>query len=217
MQTIDPKHIKSANEHNGRVFVRYGVFEPREEKEVIKEPIPILGKIFPFLKRKRTITKEKKDLVVKEEDVSLIRLRNMDNKLFKKLAEIPYDKIIALDPKVYGPGLYVTVSLGKIASIHDIVTEKGVVIGRFDMAGKGYYSPDLNCPLLPKEASESMDRHQACEPVSLTDAISNYCAENADAAEHIPESVHNMYPDLKNDINKKVEKQPLKQTFTLEQ
>ena len=52
---IDPKFIedtvKRGNNH-GYVYIKYGEFQPRYEKRVVKEPIPIIGKIFPFLTRK---------------------------------------------------------------------------------------------------------------------------------------------------------------------
>lgn len=199
---IDPKFIedtvKRGNNH-GYVYIRYGEFQPRYEKRVVKEPIPIIGKIFPFLTRKvvkNVITGQ--DLVMREEKVDNIRAMGVSaSKMLKsQLEEMPYRRIVKLDEKIYGD-LYVGDMGGQK---YNIVTKEGVVIGQYKME-EGYYYPSMN-GLLPKEASSSMDRHQDCTPIGLEEIVSSYVAKNPDSKKFIPQNLYERFPDLSGEITK---------------
>ena len=205
---IDPKfiedNIKRKNEH-GYVYIKYGEFEPRYEKKIVKEPIPVIGKIFPFLKRKvvREVKTEKQDLVMHEERVDFIRARgeSAPKMLQDQLEKMPYRRIVKLDEKIYGD-LYV----GHMKDQkYNLLTNQGVVIGQFDMTNKGYYYPYMN-GLLPKEASSSVNKHQSCEPIGLEDIVANYMAKNPDSKEFIPQNLYEKFPDLNEQINKESQK-----------
>lgn len=205
---IDPKFIedtvKRNNEH-GYVYIKYGEFEPRFERKVVKEPIPVISKIFPFLKRKvvKNVKTDKQDLVMHEEKVDNLRAKgeSAPKTLQDQLEKMPYRRIVKLDENIYGD-LYV----GHMKDQkYNLLTNQGVVIGQYDMANKGYYYPYMN-GLLPKEASSSMDKHQSCEPIGLEDIVANYMAKNPDSKEFIPQNLYEKFPDLNEQINKESQK-----------
>ena len=205
---IDPKFIedtvKRKNEH-GYVYIKYGEFEPRFERKVVKEPIPVISKIFPFLKRKvvKNVKTEKQDLVMHEERVDFIRAKgeSAPKMLQDQLEKMPYRRIVKLDENIYGD-LYV----GHMKDQkYNLLTNQGVVIGQYDMANKGYYYPYMN-GLLPKEASTSMDKNQSCEPLGFEDIVANYMAKNPDSKEFIPQSLYEKFPNLNERINEETQK-----------
>lgn len=215
---IDPKFIedtiKRKNEH-GYVYIKYGEFEPRFERKVVKEPIPVIGKIFPFLKRRvvRNVKTDKQDLVMHEERVDFIRARgeSAPKMLQDQLEKMPYRRIVKLDEKIYGD-LYV----GHMKDQkYNLLTNQGVVIGQFDMTNKGYYYPYMN-GLLPKEdlpsglplreTSPSKDKHQSYESLGVEDIVANYMAKNPDSKEFIPQNLYEKFPDLNEQINKESQK-----------
>ena len=208
IRKIDNKYILDTvkrDDKNGYVFVKFGVYEDRLENRTVKEPIPVIGKILPFLKRK--VTKQVKtgeDLVVKEERVETIRRQgeNAPKVLKDAINPIPFKRIVRLEPSFYGEGLYV----GHLYdNKYSLLTEEGTIIGQFDMEGKGYYFPTKD-GFLPKEASESLTENQLCEPLSLEDIVSSYMAKNPDSIKEIPESLYDKFPDLKESIKKEVSK-----------
>lgn len=203
IKQIEKKYIDSAlKDENGNVVVSYGEFSDVYENQVVKEPLPILGKIFPFLKRnvRKHVKTGKQDLILKKITVDNIRhMGESAPKILKDtLNKIPYRRIYKLDTKTYGDGLY-------LAHIEDqkyeILGKEGVVIGKFNMENCGYYSPNAELPFLPKETNNA--NGGACEPLSLQEILSNYCAKNQDCIEFIPKSTLQLFPNLKDEINEK--------------
>ncbi len=210
VRKIEQKHIRKAFENKGNVVMPIGFFEKRKEMKTVKVPVPVIGRIFPFIKHKvkKLVETDKTDLVV--HDISAVEIisrlktksgpENLRDTLRANLAKCPYTRMFKLDPKIYGDGLLLAryADPAKNGQCYDILTEEGVILGRFDMKGKGYYSPDVENALLPKQASESMDRHSSCEPISLEEIIGKYCAKNPDTIPFIPKSTIEKFPELKN-------------------
>ena len=204
---IDPKYIEDTvkrRDDYGNVYVKYAVFEPRYENMVVKEPIPVLGRIFPFLKRsvRRFVNTGKQDLVLHEERVDIIR--SMGESAPKAaqgaIKKMPFKRIVKLDEATYGD-LYV----GHLKDQkYNILTKEGVVIGQF--AAEGYYYPYMN-GLLPKEARESRtEHHQSCEPIAVEDIVASYMAKNPDSKEFIPQNLYDKFPDLDKRIKEESQK-----------
>lgn len=201
---IDPKYIedtiKRKNEH-GYVYVKYAKFEPRYERRVVKEPIPVIGKIFPFLTRKvvKDVNTGQQDLTLYEEKVDNIRAKGeaAPKMLKETLEKMPYRRIVKLDENIYGD-LYVA---HMKEQKYNLLTNQGVVLGQFDIEkeGGGYYYPYMN-GLLPKESASSMDRHQSSPPIGLEDIVSNYMAKNPDSKEFIPQDLYERFPNLNEQI-----------------
>lgn len=205
IKKIDTKYIdKAIKNDKGDVTITYGQFQDVYENKIIKEPIPIIGKVFPFIKRKvkKNIKTDKKDLVINEITVSEIgRMGESAPKVLKdKLEEVRYRRIYQLSPEIYGEGLF-------LANIEDqkyeILGKEGVVIGQFDMSGRGYYSPSVKMPLLPKEANNP--NGGACEPLSIEDIVSNYCAKNEDCMKFIPEQTFTKFPELEEHLERNIQ------------
>lgn len=180
----------------GHVYIKYGVMEDKYEQKTVKDPVSGIGKIFPFIKR--TVQKEVKvgqELVVKEISVDQARRMgdNAPQVLKDELNKTPCKRIIQLNPKIYGQELY-------LGHIYDekyvILSDTGVVIGQFDMQGKGYYYPAKN-GLLPKEASEANVGNMSCEPLGLEEIVTSYMAKNLDSIPEIPQSLYSRYPNLR--------------------
>ena len=85
IETIDTKYLKQRRE-NGDVYIRWGTWVDKHEKRVVKESVPVIGKIFPFIKRKKTV-----DVVVgmegpfiNETDVSKFDFSNLPKDVINK-------------------------------------------------------------------------------------------------------------------------------------
>lgn len=199
IRTIKSDYIKRAMENKGNVTIKYGVFEKVKKFEYVEKKIPILGWIFPFAKRKvqRVVESEKPELVVKE--VSVAEAKMLEEKpaaLKKELEEMPYTRMYALDPKLYGEGLYLG-HLGepnKNTSTYDIISKDGTILGRFD--AKGYYDPAQG--MMPAEYKEVYNN--SCDAISFDDVVAKYVAKNPDNLTLIPEQVYEKYPN----INRKI-------------
>ncbi len=211
VRKIEQKQIRKAFENKGNVIISVGVFEKRKEMKTVKVPVPVIGRVFPFIKHKvqKLVETDKTDLVV--HDISAVeviaRLRTKSGPesfrdlLRANLAKCPYTKMFKLDPEVYGDGLLLAryADPQKNGHCYDILTQEGVILGRFDMNGKGmgYYSPSVENALLPKQAAKSMTNSSSCEPISLEEIVGKYCAKNPDTIPFIPKSTIEKFPEIK--------------------
>lgn len=193
----------------GDVFVKYKILSPAIEKKVVKEPVPFIGKIFPFIKRKviKEVKTGKQEIVEKEEPLWYLKQQSQKDKNFVGIYEsilekIPFTRIIRLDEDIYGGELYLARYV-KNDLLYAILTKDGIKIGEFNMYEKGYYSPDYNkLNLLPKEVSKHMDGF--CEPVSLEESVFGYMYKNPDSIPYIPQFLYDKFFDLK-DMIKEIE------------
>ncbi len=192
LRKIDKKVIDNAFKFgNGDVMIEYGVFENRYETRIVEKPIPVLGRIFPFLKHKvREQYVAGNDLVLEHKSVSdAVRAGNSAPKIIKdQLQAIPYDRMFHLDKSIYGNLILAHVVKDRDWAgdqKYDILTEDGVLLGRFDMQYKGYYNPvhDNKIAHLP-------------EDVKLEDVVARYCAANPETIDHIPEETYQKFPNL---------------------
>ena len=189
IEQIDAKYFKQRRE-NGDVFVKWATWVDKHEQKVVKEPVPVVGKLFPFIKRKKTI-----DVVVGQEgpivmEHDVYTLLKSNNPTHQKLAkEIPYDKILNLDEKIYGKGLF----LGRRTDLptdkvhgydYDILTEAGVVIGKVMPPHQAYYATGEKTGVL--DADFKFDAE-----------VTNYCNKNTEVWKHVPLETQNTFPQLK--------------------
>ncbi len=196
MERIDIKYIQNALKNNGIVYIHYRFFDIVTEQVQTKgSGIAKLFSVFKFHKKMQ----KKEVLVERTESVSKIRSRG---NLFKEeIKDIPYDRILSLDKTIYGEGLYIA---HRQNEVYDILNDGGVVIGRFDMQGKGHYYPNMN-GLLPKEAYFAQDRNQDCDPVRIEEIIADYYAKNPESdLGEINNDLFVRFPDLTKFIKEKV-------------
>ena len=214
IETIDAKYLKQRRE-NGDVYIRWGTWVDKHEKRVVKESVPVIGKIFPFIKRKKTV-----DVVVgmegpfiNETDVSKFDFSNPAHQ--NLLKNVPYSKIVELDEKLYGNGLYLAFVADKTGEkVWDgefhIVTSEGVIIGKFnDENVIGYYNPGMH-HLLPREYTGNP------ENFGLEEIVAAYCAKNPEAKEAIPEETKEKFPEMTDKVDEAIkENQSKKPTLSL--
>lgn len=216
MQQIDPKYIKSAMKNRGNVYVEYGEFvdakvqKPKKQSGIKAFFEKIAKKLSTQPTKRVDQVASVKNLVIQSKSMSeLLRMGESAPAAVQRIMQdVPYRSISKLDTNIYGDNLYV--GLNEKDKTYDVITKDGVVIGNFNMKNKGYYKTStrdgLNV-LLPKEASESKDRHQSCEPISVEEIVGSYCAKNQDSIKYIPEELLKKFPNLEQFIHKKVAEQ----------
>ena len=194
IEQIDAKYFKQRRE-NGDVYVKWATWVDKHEQKVVKEPVPVVGKLFPFIKRKKTIdvVVGQEGPIVMEQDVySLLRSNNPTEQKFAK--EVVYDKILNLDEKVYGKGLFLgrrtDLSTDRVNGYdYDILTEAGVVIGKVMPPYQAYYATGEKTAVL--DANFKFD-----------DEVANYCNQNPEVWKHLPLETKNTFPQLKRNADK---------------
>jgi len=199
IEMLDTKYLRQRRE-NGDVYVTLSYWRERTEKKEVKVPVPVIGNILPFIKRKKIV-----DVVVRR-DPAIFQKKVRDLDPSKKneadiLNNVPYDRILNLDEETYGKNLFLGRrhdGLGH-GCIYDILTNEGAVIGRFKP--EGYYSPDHKHPvLLP-------DMWSSANNIGFEEIVSAYCAKNPDAKNAIPSETRKQFPDLVNKIGDSVSSQ----------
>ena len=207
LRKIDKKFIENAFKlRNGKdVMIEYGEFQDRIETRVVSKPIPVLGRIFPFLKHK---VKEKyvagKDLVMMHKSVrdAILEGESAPKIIKDQLQNIPYDQMFQLDESIYGKDIILAHVVKdkdwKGDQKYDILTKDGVLLGRFDMQHKGYYNPTQD----PNNKNARLP-----EGVKLEDIVARYCAANPETIEHIPEETYKKFPDLSKTIVEEIDAQ----------
>lgn len=188
IEQIDTKYLKQRRE-NGDVYIKWGTLVDKHEKKFVKEPVPVIGKIFPFIKRKNIV-----DVVVGQEgpifmESNVSGLLNSSNPVQQKqVEEIVYDKILNLDEKAYGKGLF----LGRRIDFprerihgydYDILTGAGVVIGKVTPPFQAYYSTGEITAVLDVD-------------FKIDDEIASYCKKNPEVWKHVPKETKNFFPEL---------------------
>lgn len=217
IETIDTKYLKQRRE-NGDVYIRWGTWVDKHEKRVVKEPVPVIGKIFPFIKRKKTV-----DVVIGKEgphitDTEVSRFDFSNPAHQNILKNVPYSKIVDLDEKLYGNGLYLAFVADKTGEkVWDgefhIVTSEGAIIGKFnEEAIVGYYNPDMH-HVLPKDYPGMPSDSKA---IGLEEIVAAYCAKNPEAKEAIPEETKEKFPEMTDKVDEAIkENQSKKPTLSL--
>lgn len=198
IELLDSRYLKQRRE-NGDVYVGLTTWRNRVEKKVVEEPVPVIGKLFPFIKRKKTVEIVGKDPEVYYKNISTLDpSKKAEAEILKK---VPYDRILNLDEAVYGKNLL----LGRRHDgamhgyIYDILTNEGAVIGRF--CPEGYYAPNHKNPVrLP-------DKWGSANNIGFEEIVSAYCAKNPDAKNAIPSETRKRFPDLVNKIGDSVSSQ----------
>lgn len=215
IEQIDMKYLKQRRE-NGDVYIKWGTWVDKCEQRVVREPVPVIRKIFPFIKRKKTV-----DVVVGQEgpivkESSVQDMININNAAYRNLVEnVPYTKIVDLDESVYGKGLHLAFVADKTGQkIWDgefhVVTSEGVIIGKFnDENVIGYYNPGMHY-LLPREYTGNP------ENFGLEEIVAAYCAKNPEAKEAIPEETKEKFPEMTYKVDEAIkENQSKKPTLSL--
>ena len=205
VKQINEKYLKQADEilkdkhHNnnkyGDVMIEYGEFLPEFETQIVKEPVPVIGKIFPFIKRKvkKQVATGRKDLIIQKSPVWKLRQQgeSVSPSAKGELERVPYTRIIPLDSENYGSEIYLAQCVKNVNehTSYEILSKEGFVIGKF--IPTGYYAPSLDDNHLP-------------EDVNLDDAIAHYCAKNPDTIKHIPEQIFEKKPDLAQKLEQQI-------------
>lgn len=209
IEQIDMKYLKQRRE-NGDIYIKWGTWVDKHEQKVVKEPVPVIGKIFPFIKRKKTI-----DVVVGKEGPVVMEsnvqdMININNPAYQNLLKnVPYTKIVDLDESIYGKGLHLAFVADKTGEkVWDgefhIVTNEGVIIGKFnDDMVKGYYNPNMH-HVLPKDYLGTPTSGSGSDNIGLEEIVSAYCAKNPDAKNCIPTETRKQFPELMGKVDEAI-------------
>ena len=143
----------------------------------------------------------------------------------KILKEIPYSAIVPLNHSLYGEGLYLGQRAERVFQnerefdVYDILTEDGVVIGRFThdffeelIAHRAFVITNYSEISLPRDMFKDDSKE------SFDEIVSNYCASFQNATKHISSQTYEKFPKLPEMIKEKIEsrKSPTKTERTQE-